>query len=493
MGEIETPEVQTPATPPAPPGKVTPDALRADATALRTKAMAGQAEEEKRLQDTVAERNKKLDQFSAEEQKGYEDLVNTPAPAPVQLPDKSLGPPVNRKNFEQFSYGLLGMSIIGAIAGRGNFAAAGAALNGALKGYVEGSQETYKRKKEEYDREFKAAMEKQNQANDAYKRIIDSKKLSLNMKAQMLRIEAAKQGNEDMLSASRAHNFDKMFQLAQQQTQAAEKMQEHKDSMDLKWQSHNDMMELKRDAAAKKEKANSASADGVTKPGVQAAAWAYLLKSQQPQKALYADTMREVEKIAEQNGISVQELTSASADVKSRLMAKRSFEIRTQNLARAENQLEAEIPVMEGAMKAMSLPSIPIAARGKIKILREMGDPTVTTLDQAAGAVFNEFEGIITGNPGTLNVQDVVAAKEAYAKAQTPETMKAAIAGMRRIITNAKAANDKTREEIMQGVNDVMKGPGKRASDTWGAGPGPYGDAGKEARYQEWKKKNGYD
>lgn len=203
-------------------------------------------------------------------------------------------------------------------------------------------------------------------------------------------------------------------------------------------------------------------ADPSTPPaaGVEAATYDYLIKGSHPpvRGGVYQSVMRNVERIAKDNNMTTQQLISASADVKTRLMAKKTFETRVQNLGRAENQLELEIPVMEDAMKNLSLPSIPAAARGKIFMLRQMGNPDVVKLDQAAEVVFNEFNGIVTGNPGTLNVQDVVNAKEQYKHAQTPEQMKAVIGGMRRIITNAKQANDKTRREIMGGVSDALAG-----------------------------------
>jgi len=208
---------------------------------------------------------------------------------------------------------------------------------------------------------------------------------------------------------------------------------------------------------SRKADAMAGNANGPTDKGaVEAATWNYLLKGTNPpaRGGLYQATMKNVAQVAKENGMSVQELTSASADVKTKLSAKRNFEVRTQNLSRAENQLDREIPVMEDAMSKLDLPSIPAASRGKIWALREIGDPNVTKLDQAAKAVFNEFEGIITGNPGALNVQDVQASKEAYKDAQTPQQMKAAIEGMRRIIQNAKGSNDQTREEIMSGIND---------------------------------------
>lgn len=205
--------------------------------------------------------------------------------------------------------------------------------------------------------------------------------------------------------------------------------------------------------------------------GIEAATYDYLIKNAHPpvRGGVYQSVMRNVERIAKDNNMTPQQLVSASADVKTRLLAKKTFETRVQNLGRAENQLELEIPVMEDAIKNLDLPSIPVAARGKIAVLRQMGNPDVVKLDQAAETVFREFEGIVTGNPGTLNVQDVVNAHNDYRAAQTPETMKAAIQGMRRIITNAKRANDKTRKEIMGGVEDALKGkeggdPGKDPS-----------------------------
>jgi hypothetical protein len=222
-------------------------------------------------------------------------------------------------------------------------------------------------------------------------------------------------------------------------------------------------IELRREIAGlppKGEGGKPADPDAPPPAGIEAAVHAWLIKGEHMpvRGGVYQAGMKYVERLARDNGMTVQALVSASADVKTRLMAKKTFETRVQNLGRAENQLELEIPVMEDAIKNLDLPSIPLAARGKIAVLRQMGNPDVVKLDQAAETVFREFEGIVTGNPGTLNVQDVVNAHNDYKAAQTPETMKAAIQGMRRIITNAKKANDKTRKEIMGGIDDALKG-----------------------------------
>jgi hypothetical protein len=160
--------------------------------------------------------------------------------------------------------------------------------------------------------------------------------------------------------------------------------------------------------------------------------------------------------LADEFNTSTAELMAAGADVKTRLQAKAQVEKRIQALDRASNQMAAEIPVMEDAMKGMDLPSIPIAARGKIIALRAMGDPSVTKLDQAADAVFKEFENVISGNPGALYVANMEDAKSKYKSVETPQQMREWIDGAKRIIANAKAANKKTREDTMGDIMEVL-------------------------------------
>lgn len=199
--------------------------------------------------------------------------------------------------------------------------------------------------------------------------------------------------------------------------------------------------------------------DGQPAPGVEAASWDYLIKGTNPPSrgGVYSAVMKNVEKIAKDNNMSVQELTSASADVKTKLAAKRSFEVRAQNMERAENQILAEIPLAEQAIKGLNLSSIPAFQKGGLAALRATGDPRVTTLDQSLETIFNEFEGIKTGNPGALNVSDVQNARHNIENATTEKQLNAAIAGMRRIMNNAKSALDKSRSDTMKGINDSFK------------------------------------
>jgi hypothetical protein len=211
--------------------------------------------------------------------------------------------------------------------------------------------------------------------------------------------------------------------------------------------------------------------------------------------------------LADELGTTPEELMAAGADVKTRLVAKTQVEKRIQALDRASNQLEAEIPVMETAMKGMDLPSIPIAARGKIIALRAMGDPAATKLDQAADAVFKEFETVISGNPGALYVGQMEDAKAKYKSIETPQQMREWIGGAKRIITNAKSANKKTREDTMSDIMDALhlgkpKGAEEKPTEKpkestevpRGAAPAKSGaawSASDEARLKELEAKHG--
>lgn len=228
--------------------------------------------------------------------------------------------------------------------------------------------------------------------------------------------------------------------------------------------------QMSAQAYAQKLKSDMESGKNTEDPGIEAAAWNYIIKGQNPPARgnVYKPTMARVEQIAKENGMTTEQLITASADVKTKLAAKKAFETRVQNVTRAENMLDQEIPVLQDAMAKLDMPKQPDLGRLDMWALRKQGDPRVTTLDQAAETVFNEFQGIITGNPGTLNVQDVNKAKEDYYNAQSSTAMQAAIDGMKRIIANAKKANVKTRDEIMQDISSEFHPKGEKATSEGG-------------------------
>lgn len=194
---------------------------------------------------------------------------------------------------------------------------------------------------------------------------------------------------------------------------------------------------------------------------VDAAAWNKIIDNKDPpaRGGMYAQTMAYMEDIAKENNMSTQDLLTASADIKTRLQAKRGFEQRVLNLSRAEDVMANETPVMEQNMKAIDLSKYPDISHIDLFYLRHAGDPNVVKLDQSAEAILNEFQGIVTGNVGgALNVGDVQKAAADYQKIQTPQGMEAWITNARQMVERAKVANDKTRKDWMEGINKTIGG-----------------------------------
>lgn len=415
----------------------------------------------------------------------------------------------------QDNFGLLmAASMLVGASSRAPFYGVMQAMTGALQGYQNRDDQLVKISMESFDKNLAAIKER----NDAARQEFDQawKKYSGNLPRlkQELEIIGAKYDLPIATENARVAGIDSavkefdntiksgetMLVKLQQMAEKQANDQANREQRAQQAREHNDTMRAL--AAQRQGPSPVAGADGKAAPGVEAATWALLINNVHPFRQMSNAVMANVEKIAADNSMTAQELMSASADVKSRLQAKRTFETRVQNLGRAENQLDLEIPVMQEAMDKLAPIDSPIASKIELSAIRKgIGSQEqralVTQLDQAAGAVFDEFNGIITGNPGTLNVQDVQNAQEQYRNAQSPTEMRAAIAGMHRIIANAKRANDKTRGEIMGGINDTLTG--KKGGDP-GADPAaqprtseaqPYPDPDKERRYQEWKRSQG--
>lgn len=442
----------------------------------------------------------------------------SPAAPPQERAPDYQKPQLNPKEVQDSFGQLMAMSMLVGLGSRTPFYAAMQAMTGALTGFQNRDDKLVEQSIKSYNAQLAAIKER----NDAARVDFDAawKKYASNLPRlkQELEIIGAKYDLPIATENARIASIDsavkefdntiksgetaltKLDQLAQKAQHDHEVLVETKArdqaAAQAREEAHQDRMAM----IASRNGPTTTATDGKPAPGVEAATWALLINNVHPFRQMSNAVMANVEKIAADNNMSPQQLMSASADVKSRLQAKRTFETRVQNLGRAENQLDLEIPVMEEAMRNLAPIDSPLASHVELGAIRNgVGTKEqralVTQLDQAAGAVFDEFNGIVTGNPGTLNVQDVQNAQEQYKKAQSPTEMRAAIAGMRRIIANAKRANDKTRGEIMGGINDTLTGktggdPGNDPS-AQPRGAAPYSDPDKERRYQEWKRTQG--
>lgn len=431
----------SPATSPiAAPAPASPASKIADQRAKQaelSQQLQGTQQEQERL---MREKTQALEPVRAQM---LEEVKKTPGEPPKEEAAPSFQrPTVDPKEFHDSFGVLMAATMLVGAASRAPFFGTMEAMTGAMNGFMSGDKQLVDEALKEYDKNMAAIKErnaaKRREFDDAW----NKHKNDLAALRSQLEIISAKYDDPAMLQAAKAKTITEAMKAGDANLRHMENMQLQMDKLRYLMQKGGAQM----------------GKGGTQESTARTMAWDYLIRGHNPPAAggAYQAAMGEVHKIAQELGVTDDQLITASAEVKVMLSGRRTIESRMQNLERAENQINLEIPVMQDAMKKVSGTSIPIAQRGMISVLRQMGDPNITVLDQAASTVMNEFEGIVTGNPGTLNVADVEHAKETYKQIQTVQQMDAWIKGAQRIIANAKKANEKTREEFTQNIRAAL-------------------------------------
>ena len=188
------------------------------------------------------------------------------------------------------------------------------------------------------------------------------------------------------------------------------------------------------------------------------AAWDSLIRNRPvpARGGLYAASQHAIGNIAKEAGMSVPELLSASADVKTQLQAKSSIERRIQNVDRAANQLEAEMPVVKAALDKINPSEFLPLSKAEIATKEWVGSPDVVAFKQAADAVLIEMEIVKSGNTSQVHVAQLQRAMDQLPSISTKANMQAWIDNAHRLIKNAKAANATTSSDIMKDINKKL-------------------------------------
>lgn len=162
----------------------------------------------------------------------------------AEIPQFKPQPIIDSKDYEQLSYGLIAMAMIGGVASKGKWLEVGDALNGALKGYMEGNQQVAQKRYKDYDESFKGALAKENQANREFEDILKNKHMRIQDQISQYRIVAAKYDRQDALVAAQSRSLDAMWRSLESRKTAAARLQESHDRtqemMGLRWQALHD-------------------------------------------------------------------------------------------------------------------------------------------------------------------------------------------------------------------------------------------------------------
>jgi hypothetical protein len=157
----------------------------------------------------------------------------------VEMPTHKPEPIVNPEDYKNLGYSLLAMTLIGGAISK-NWGGASAALDGALKGWVEGDKINAKKKYEDYKLKFNEAMKKQEQANKEFDDILAKKNIPIQQMFTELKIAAAKWGREDMKFAAEHRDIQGVYKAAQEISNSADKLQMAHDRIDMQAQAHQD-------------------------------------------------------------------------------------------------------------------------------------------------------------------------------------------------------------------------------------------------------------
>lgn len=176
-------------------------------------------------------RNKELAPLEQRISSAEQDLQGMHAPASTPLPEYKPKPIVDAKDYQQLSWSLLGMALIGGAVSKGNWLGVSATLNGALKGYLEGNQAKAQKAMEDYQTQFKSAQAHDEQAQKEFERILQDKSLSINSMLSQLKIAAAKYDRQDIRFAAEQKSIDAIWKQVDASRNSLAQMESRNDNV----------------------------------------------------------------------------------------------------------------------------------------------------------------------------------------------------------------------------------------------------------------------
>ncbi len=381
-----------------------------------------------RQEQIAADREKTL---APMEQKLSQDIAQPlPERPKTQLPEFKPQPLIPAKDYESLSYGLIAMAMIGGVASKGNWLGVGDALNGALKGYLQGNQMEAEKRYEDYKREYQSAKGKEEQANREFEDILSNKKLRISEMIQQYRLVSAKYDRQDAVVASQSKSLDAMWRSLESRKTALARLEEQHSRA-------TEALELRRQLAGKKDGTAGISerynADPEYKKNVDY--WAKYLQqgnSLPPRfaqsgagKIMMPDILNVVPTLGGGNPADM-----AANKITLRQMNAEAQKLGTQSasVAIANKELQRFIPLAEQAIDA-----VPRTAWKPVNQLIQAGEntwsPEQKRLMIANRSVLNAFAQLI--QRGAPTVHSLTEAENLLSTADSPAVYKAAMTQLR--------------------------------------------------------------
>ena len=191
--------------PPATSGKPIPQGETARLDARREELVKQREEESNRLfglrEQSGARYERDITAIEAEikNQSDYaQALIKQEEARNKELPEWKPEPPINPQDFMLFGMQLIAMALVGGLRGSGGWQRAASAIDGSLAGYLQGSKEKMEYHWQQYQQEYKRALDMQKQQQKEFEDTLRSNELSTNQKIRELQNTAARYEREDV-------------------------------------------------------------------------------------------------------------------------------------------------------------------------------------------------------------------------------------------------------------------------------------------------------
>jgi hypothetical protein len=198
--------------------------------------IAGQEAQEQALEAQLdksgAAQEKELQPLEQKASAAIDDL-STVKPPVADANVKALGdfkpkPTVDAKDYQGLSWALIGMAMVGGAVSKGNWLGTSKALNGAMSGYLKGSEMTNDKLWSDYQKQYQVAKGHDEAAQREFEDILNSKKLTINQILSQMKIAAAKYDRQDIRLQ---HSIDGMRRQTDASRRSLEQLEARHDDM----------------------------------------------------------------------------------------------------------------------------------------------------------------------------------------------------------------------------------------------------------------------
>lgn len=431
----------TPATDPDP-------SLSAWRTRLGTEESAvaerqGSQDQARRLMETTRESELAPAETSAAQ------AIDQPAPtAPrhVEYPEYQPKPVVNAKDYEGLGMALLGMALIGGAASKGNWLGVMAPLNGALKGFLEGSEEKAAKDFQDYQTKYGEAKGKEDQANREFKDVLESRKLTINEKLARMKILSAKWDRQDMRMASEQKSVDRMWEQLNAHEQALSQAEERHNLVMAQLQNRMDV--AKQAGGGPDALMDQDTLRFMARQALQGDRSVIQNVGRGRQGAVNLSAFRKILKEeADLRDISPEKLAMINAEFSGLQAGERTLGTRTANVGMAVNEANKFADLVLQASNKVKRTEYPDLNRIILAGERRTGNTDVVQFGAALNSFINAYARAVSPS-GTPTVSDKEHAREIISTDYSRGQIAAAIEQLKKEMQAAKEAPAATKQEL---------------------------------------------